>query len=112
MGMRSPTWINSVVSDNAIGGCVEVDKLEEETEKMAAKICLLPKDGIAIGKCSNHLICDTLGLTKGWAYGYITHTLFTNLRFEPGEYNFVSQRKQEGTRTGFHERDERYQRIK
>ena len=84
------------------------DKLEEETENMAKKICLYPKDGIAIGKASNHWICDILGLTKGLAQGYLTHTLFTNLRFESDEFNFVKQRKDEGARTGFHKRDERY----
>jgi enoyl-CoA hydratase len=120
VGYKKARWM--LLTGDAIDGkeaeriglitlAVPPDKLEEETEKMAQKICLLPKDGIAIGKCANHLVCDTLGLTHGWAYGYITHSLFTNLRFEPGEYNFVKQRKQEGTKTGFHERDERYQKI-
>ena len=75
---------------------------------MAKEICLLPYDGIAIGKASNHQILDILGLTQGWSQGYLTHTLFTNLRFETDEYNFVRQRKDEGTRTGIHKRDDRY----
>jgi len=87
---------------------VPFDKLEEEVEKMAKEICLLPHDGIAIGKASNHQILDILGLTNGWLQGYLTHTLFTNLRFEAGEYNFARQRREEGTRTGIHKRDERY----
>ncbi len=87
---------------------VPFEKLEEEVNKMAQEICLLPKDGLAIGKASNHQILDILGLTKGWLQGYMTHTLFTNLRFEPGEYNFVRQRKGEGVRTGIHKRDDRY----
>ena len=87
---------------------VPFDKLEEEVNKMAKEIALLPYDGLAIGKASNHLILDILGLTQGWLQGYLTHTLFTNLRFESGEYNFVRQRKGEGTRTGIHKRDERY----
>jgi len=87
---------------------VPFDKLEEEVDKMAKEICLLPRDGIAIGKASNHQILDILGLTKGWLQGYMTHTLFTNLRFEADEYNFVRQRKDEGTRTGIHKRDDRY----
>lgn len=87
---------------------VPFDKLEEEVNKIAREITLLPYDGIAIGKASNHLILDILGLTQGWLQGYLTHTLFTNLRFEPGEYSFVRQRRDEGTRTGIHKRDERY----
>ena len=91
---------------------VPPDKLEEETEKLAKEICLLPKDGIAIGKASNHLICDILGLTKGWVQGYLTHTLFTNLRYESGEWIFVKDRKDKGARAGFHKRDARYEEIK
>ena len=87
---------------------VPFDKLEEEVNRMAKEIALLPYDGIAIGKASNHLILDILGLTQGWLQGYLTHTLFTNLRFEPEEYNFVRQRRGKGTRTGIHKRDERY----
>lgn len=87
---------------------VPFDKLEEEVNKTAQEIALLPYDGLAIGKASNHQILDILGLTQGWLHGYLTHTLFTNLRFEPGEYNFVKQRKEEGTRTGIHKRDDRY----
>jgi len=87
---------------------VPADKLEETTEEIAKKICLLPKDGIAIGKVSNHLICDILGLTQGWCQGYLTHTLFTNLRYEPGEWTFLKDRKDQGAKTAFHERDERY----
>ena len=87
---------------------VPFDKLEEEVNKTAREIALLPYDGLAIGKASNHQILDILGLTQGWLHGYLTHTLFTNLRFEEGEYNFVKQRKEEGTRTGIHKRDDRY----
>lgn len=87
---------------------VPPEKLEEEVNKVAAEICLLPKDGIAIGKVSNHQILDILGLTQGWLQGYLSHTMFTNLRFEEGEYNFVRQRRTEGVRTGIHKRDERY----
>lgn len=54
------------------------------------------------------MICDILGLTNRLVFAYMTHTLFTNLRWEPGEYNFVRQRKYEGVRTGIHKRGERY----
>lgn len=87
---------------------VPADRLETEVDEVAKKLCLLPRDGIAIGKASNHMIIDTLGLTKGWAQGYLTHTMFTNLRFEDGEFNFVKARKDKGTKAGFEERDERY----
>lgn len=87
---------------------VPLDKLEEEVDKLVKQISLLPYDGIAIGKATNHFICDILGFGHGWVEGYLSHTLFTNLRFEEGEYNFVRERRSKGARAGFHKRDERY----
>ena len=121
VGYKKARWM--LLTGEAISGveaeriglatkAVPPDKLEEETEKIAKQVCLLPKDGIAIGKASNHLICDILGLTKGWAQGYVTHTLFTNLRYEPEEFVFLKERKDKGARAGFHERDVRYEDIK
>lgn len=117
VGYKKARWM--CLSGEAINGieaerigwatkAVPPDKLEEEVEKMAKQVILLPKDGIAIGKASNHMICDILGLTQGWLQGYMTHTLFTNLRYETGEFVFVKERKGKGAKTAFHERDERY----
>lgn len=94
---------------------VPFDQLEEEVIKTAQQIALLPADGIAIGKASTHMIFDTLGISRGWLHAYLTHTMFTNLRFESGEYNFVKERgrdrKTEGARAGFHKMHGRYQEI-
>lgn len=87
---------------------VPSDKLADEVRKIAEQICHLPKDGIAIGKASNHWLLEILGVTKGWLQGYLTHTLFTNLRYEQGEWIFVKDRKDKGARGAFHKRDERY----
>lgn len=88
--------------------CFPDDKVEEEAEKIAKAICLLPRDGIAIGKAMTHLVHDMLGMGMGHTIGYIGHTLFTNLRFEEGEYNFFRERREQGTKSGFHGRDARY----
>lgn len=87
---------------------VPYEKLEEETNGIAKRLALLPHDGIAIGKATNHYICDILGFNEGLVQGYMSHTLFTNLRWEPDEYNFVKQRKVKNVREGIHKRDERY----
>lgn len=87
---------------------VPADKLEEETEKLAKAMTLLPRDGIAIGKATRHLIYERLGLTNAFITGYVSHTLFTNLRWEPDEYNFFKERRDKGAKASFHERDERY----
>jgi len=87
---------------------VPYEELEEEVNNMARRIALLPRDGIAIGKVTNHYVCDILGFNAGLVKGYLSHTFFTNLRWEDDEYNFVKQRKAEGVREGVHKRDERY----
>jgi len=92
-----------------VNKAVPIDKLEEEVEKLAQAICLLPRDGIAIGKATRHLIYDRLGLTGDYIPAYISHTFFTNLRWEPDEYNFFKERRDKGAKAGFHGRDERFQ---
>ena len=91
-----------------VNKAVPANKLEEEVNKLARAICLLPRDGIAVGKITRHLIYDSLGLTASHTAGYISHTLFTNLRWEPNEYNFFRERRDKGTKVGFHGRDVRY----
>ena len=117
LGYKKARWM--CLSGDAINGTeaerigwatksVPPDKLEEETQKVAERMTLLPKDGIMIGKASNQWIYDIIGLNAGLSQAFITHTLFTNLRFEPGESNFVKNRKEGGTRDGIHKRDDRY----
>ena len=55
------------------------------------------------------MILDILGATSGLIQDYVTHTLFTNMRFEEGEYNFFKERRGSGTRSAFHGRDDRYE---
>jgi len=87
---------------------VPADKLEEEVNNLAKDLCLLPRDGIAIGKATRHLFYDRMGLNDSFTYAYITHTLFTNLRHEPGEFNFFRERREKGAKAAFHDKDDRF----
>ncbi len=91
-----------------VAKAVPEDKLEEEVESYARAITLLPRDGIAIGKAFTHLVYDSLGLTNSFVSGYIGHTMFTNLRWEPDEFNFFKERRDKGSKSGFQGRDARY----
>jgi enoyl-CoA hydratase len=51
---------------------------------------------------------DSLGSSQQFARGYVGHTLGTNLRLEPDEFNFLKERQQRGTRESFGDRDEHY----
>jgi enoyl-CoA hydratase len=88
---------------------VPADKLDEETWKLAKAITLLPRDGIAIGKATRHVIYDRIGLISDFIPAYISHTLFTNLRWESDEFNFFKQRRDSGSaKEAFHARDARF----
>ncbi len=88
--------------------CHPDDQLEAEAEKAAQAISLLPADGLAIGKATTQLVYDMMGLGMGHTIGYISHTLFTNMVYAPGEFNFFRERREKGTKAAFHERDQRY----
>lgn len=91
-----------------VNKAVPIDQLEGEVDKLAKALTLLPRDGIAIGKANRHIIYERLGLCQSFIPGYISHTFFTNLRWEPDEYNFFKERKNKGAKAGFHGRDERF----
>jgi enoyl-CoA hydratase len=87
---------------------VAPDQLEAETRKLARSMTLLPRDGIAIGKATARLAYDSMGLSSAFGQGYIGHTLFTNIRYEQDEFNFIKRRRDVGMREAIKERDARY----
>ena len=88
---------------------VPADQLEEYTEAYARDLCKLPKDGIAIGKASRHMHYEALGFGHaGWIQGYVSHTMVTNMRWEPDEYNLFKERRDKGAKGAFHDRDKFY----
>jgi enoyl-CoA hydratase len=91
-----------------VNHAVPADQLEAETRKLARSMTLLPRDGIAIGKATARLAYDSMGLSSAFGQGYIGHTLFTNIRYEEGEFNFIKRRRDVGMREAVKERDARY----
>jgi len=94
-----------------VNHAVPSGELKEKVIEMAKSISLLPRDGIAIGKATQHSVYDSLGLSSGFISGYLSHTFFTNLRWEPDEHSFFKERRNKGTKAGFHERDARYKKV-
>ncbi|MDY7018565.1 MAG: enoyl-CoA hydratase/isomerase family protein [Chloroflexota bacterium] len=93
---------------NYVNYAVPGDQLETEVEKMAKTICLMPKDAIAVGKMQTRLAYDRLGFSDNMTQAFVGHSFATSIRFEDDEYNFLKGRREKGTRTAFHERDDRY----
>lgn len=82
---------------------VPPNKLEEEVNKLANDLKLMPRDGIAIGKANMELLMNIMGMYTASVTGaHIMHTLFTNLRWEPDEYNFFKERRDQGLREALH----------
>ena len=91
-----------------VNHAVPADQLEVETKKLAKAMTLLPRDGIAIGKATARLAYDSMGMSSAFGQGYLGHTMFTNTRFEQGEYNFIKRRRDVGLKEAVKERDARY----
>ena len=89
--------------------CVPAEKLDEEAENLARAVCLLPRDGLAIGKAMTHLVYDRLGLSRGFILGYLGTALFTNAVYEEDEYNFYRERRHQGVKAAITRRESRYQ---
>jgi enoyl-CoA hydratase len=92
-----------------VNKAVPADQLEATTEEWAMRVARHPKDALVTGKVFQQLALDSLGYTSQIWRGYVGHTLSTNLRFEPDEYNYFKHRRDEGARDAFHSRDRFYE---
>ncbi|MBI2958280.1 MAG: hypothetical protein HYY32_05490, partial [Chloroflexi bacterium] len=86
---------------------VPLQRLDEEVAKHVRGISNMPADGIAIGKGVQTAFLDIMGYRKGFNSGYLGHGVHGNMRWEPGEFVFFSQRAAKGAKGFFTERDER-----
>ena len=84
---------------------VPLDKLEEETMEMAEVITHCPFDGIVMGKAHFETALEHLSTS---ASDYIAHSMQTNIRYEPGEYNLFKERRDRGRTAAIRERMRRF----
>ena len=94
-----------------INRAVPADQLETEVEDLARAISLYSRDGIAIAKVSRHSVYDMMGVTQWFTTSYWTHTLFTNMKWEPDEYNFFKERRDKGTKFAAHGKQDFYKAL-
>lgn len=88
---------------------VPLAELESTVESWAGRIAKHPRDALVTGKAMHQLALDSLGGTQQFLRGFVGHTLGTSLRFEDDEFNFLRERKREGTGTAFRNRDKRFE---
>jgi enoyl-CoA hydratase len=87
---------------------VPEEELEAEVADWARKVAQHPRDALVTGKAMWQQALDSLGGSQQFARGYVGHTLGTNLRFEPDEFNFLRARDERGTKDAFADRDKHY----
>lgn len=87
---------------------VPLNKLEKEVAQVAETIASRPLDGIVMGKKEFMLAMDIMGLSAGYDLASISHTLMSNLKFEPGEFNLMRELKTKGPKGMYSARDKRY----
>ena len=87
---------------------VPEDELESTVESWARKVTKHPKDALVMGKAVHQMALDDLGYSQQFWRGYVGHSLSTNIRFDPEDYNFLRQRGQGSTRDAFHGREDHF----
>jgi enoyl-CoA hydratase len=75
----------------------------------ADKISRMPADGVVMAKEAFRLVEQLQGYQGEEVASYLFHAFGTNLQFDEGEFNFVKQRAQHGTKRAFELRDEHFE---
>jgi enoyl-CoA hydratase len=94
---------------NLVTKSVPAKLLKREVTELAEDLAKLPRDGIGIGKATMELWLNIMGMhTASVSAAYFSHTLFTNLRWEPDEYSFFKERRNQGLKDALHGMQDRY----
>lgn len=87
---------------------VPAAELEATVDAWAHKISKHPRDALVTGKAMHQMALESLGCGPQFMRGAVGHTLGTNLRFEEDEFNFLRERRAQGTTATFKNRDKRF----
>jgi enoyl-CoA hydratase/carnithine racemase len=87
-----------------VNRAVPKEILDEEVRELANGLALHPKDGIAMGKITRHMIYQTMGVERGLVEHFIMHSFQTNRVLDPGEINFFKNRRDKGVREAAHDK--------
>ena len=78
-------------------------------EWWAQKVARMPADGIVMAKEAFRLVEQLQAYQGEETLGYMVHAYGTNLQFGEGEFNFVKERAQHGTKRAFELRDAHFE---
>jgi len=94
-----------------VNRAVPKEILDDEVRELANGLALHPKDGIAMGKASRHMMYETMGVTKGLVEHFIMHSFQTNRVYDPDEYNFFKNRRDKGVRQAAHDKHDHFKAL-
>ena len=83
--------------------------VEARADWWARKTARMPADGIVIAKEAFRLVEQLQAYQGEEVASYLFHAFGTNLQFEDGEFNFVKERAQHGTKNAFERRDRHFE---
>jgi enoyl-CoA hydratase/carnithine racemase len=85
------------------------DAVTARADWWARKAARMPADGIVIAKEAFRLVEQLQGYQGEEVTSYLVHAFGTNLQFDEGEFNFVKERAEHGTREAFERRDAHFE---
>jgi enoyl-CoA hydratase len=104
----TPLSAQEALACGLVNRVVPLEKLDEEVNKMAGVIANQPADAIAMGKAFFEAAHDIIGDGTGYTVGYMTHTLQTNIRYEPDEFNLWAAKGKKGVKSALREREDHF----
>jgi enoyl-CoA hydratase len=88
---------------------VDDDDVEARADWYARKIARMPADGIVMAKEAFRLVEQLQAYQGEEVASYLFHAYGTNLQFDDGEFNFVKERAEHGTKEAFRRRDAHFE---
>jgi enoyl-CoA hydratase len=84
---------------------VEPDDLQRWVDDYADAIAVMPLDSLMMGKSMMQVIMEARGKGLGAMTSWVGHGWVTNASFEPGDWNFLKERRDKGVSNALAERD-------
>lgn len=84
---------------------VERDELDRWVADYAQAIAVMPLDSLMMGKSMMQVVMEARGKGLGAMTGWVGHGWATNASFDPGDWNFLKERRDKGVSQALAERD-------
>jgi enoyl-CoA hydratase len=84
---------------------VPPEELQRWVDDYAEAIAVMPLDSLMMGKAMMQVVMEARGKGLGAMTGWVGHGWATNVGFEPGDWNFLKERREKGIAGALADRD-------